>query len=153
MLFQRINRSDPEKVFIVVLNGYATASLTSGQPVMWDLADKNGVTVSISTGAKTPALFAGVAAETIASAAYGLIQVFGYHPSVVVTCSTTGKNIVVGDALYLRTAAFNFINFWATSGATPGSSVQTIQSPAACALEAYTMVGTTTTIKAIIHAM
>jgi len=153
MLFQRINRSDPEKIFVVVKNGYATASLTSGQPVMWDLTDKDGVSVSISTGAKTAALFAGVAAETIAVGAYGLMQVFGYHPSVVVTCSTTGKNIVAGDALYLRTAAFNFVNFWTTSGATPGVSVQTIQSPAACALEAYTMVGTTTTIKAIVHAL
>lgn len=153
MLFQRINRSDPEKVFIVVKNGYATAALTNGQPVMWDLTDKDGVSVSISTGAKTPALFAGVAAETIAIGDYGLIQVFGYHPAVVVTCSTTGKNIVAGDALYLRSAAFNFLNFWATSGATPGSSVQTIQSPAACALEGYTLVGTTGTIKAIIHAL
>jgi len=153
MLFQRINRSDPEKVFIVVKNGYATAALTNGQPVMWDLTDKDGVSVSISIGAKAPGLFAGVAVESIAVGAYGLIQIFGYHPSVVVTCSTTGKNIVVGDALYLRTAALNLVNFWATSGATPGCSVQTIQSPAACALEAYTMVGTTTTIKAVIHAM
>ena len=121
MLFQRINRSDPEKVFIVVKNGYATAALTSGQPVMWDLADKDGVSVSISTGAKTPALFAGVAAETIAIAGYGLIQVYGYHPAVVITSSATA-DIVVGDALYLRTAALNLINYGFSSATTTGFS-------------------------------
>ena len=33
MLFQRINRSNPEKVFIVVYNSYSTAALTNGQGV------------------------------------------------------------------------------------------------------------------------
>ena len=36
MLLQRINRSDPEKIFIVVKNSYSTASLTNGQAVIWD---------------------------------------------------------------------------------------------------------------------
>ena len=36
MLFQRINRSDPEKVFIVAKNTYSTASLSNGQAVNWE---------------------------------------------------------------------------------------------------------------------
>ena len=36
MLFKRINRADPEKIFIVVKNSYSTASLTNGQAVIWD---------------------------------------------------------------------------------------------------------------------
>ena len=47
MLFQRINRNDPEKIFIVVYNSYSTANLTNGQPVIWDYAaDANGVSVT-----------------------------------------------------------------------------------------------------------
>lgn len=36
MLFQRINRSDPEKVFIIVKNSYSTASVTNGSALCWD---------------------------------------------------------------------------------------------------------------------
>ena len=37
MLFQRINRSNPEKVFVVAYNSYSTAAITNGQYVPWDL--------------------------------------------------------------------------------------------------------------------
>ena len=44
MLFKRISRSDPEKVFIVVYNSYDTAALTNGQAVQWDFnTDVDGV--------------------------------------------------------------------------------------------------------------
>lgn len=36
MYFQHINRTDPEKVFIVVYNSYSTAAITNGQGVNWD---------------------------------------------------------------------------------------------------------------------
>jgi hypothetical protein len=95
MLFQRINRSDPEKVFIVVKNSYLTASLTNGQAVCWDwTTDADGVSVSIPTATENVAGgtdFAGVAAETIAHNAYGLIQVYGYHSAAKVrTMTATG---------------------------------------------------------------
>ena len=44
MLFARVNRTNPEKVFIVAYNSYSTASLTDGQAVIWDYAtDADGV--------------------------------------------------------------------------------------------------------------
>ncbi len=36
MLFRRVSRSDPEKIFIVVKNSYSTASLANGYVVEWD---------------------------------------------------------------------------------------------------------------------
>lgn len=36
MLFQRITRGSPEKVFIIAMNSYGTAALTNGQAVAWD---------------------------------------------------------------------------------------------------------------------
>ncbi|KKL53768.1 hypothetical protein LCGC14_2272120 [marine sediment metagenome] len=78
MLYLRVNRSLPEKVFIVVLNSWSTASLTNGQPVMWDYpTDADGVGVTRPTARATSggAAIAGVAAETIVSGDFGLIQI------------------------------------------------------------------------------
>ena len=36
MLFQRINRSSAEKIFVVAYNSYSTAAITNGQFVNWD---------------------------------------------------------------------------------------------------------------------
>ena len=50
MLFQRVNRSNPEKIFIVAKNSYSTASLTNGQAVIWDwTTDGDGVGVTLAT--------------------------------------------------------------------------------------------------------
>jgi len=111
MLFQRINRSDPEKVFIVAKNSYATASLTNGQAVMWDyITDYDGVGVTLAVAGRAkhagfPA--AGIAAETIAAGAYGLIQVWGYHSAVRVRSITAGSPaIATGVSLSLLNAVF-----------------------------------------------
>lgn len=99
MQWQRINRTDPERAFIVAYNSYSTASLTNGQAVMWDYAtDANGVSVTKPTALNSQyggRAMAGVAAATIAAGSYGLIQVWGYHSAVRVrTMTTTGTTPV-----------------------------------------------------------
>jgi hypothetical protein len=95
MLLQRINRSSPEKVFVVAKNSYSTASLTNGQVVEWDHqtdADGVGVTKPTANATAHGAAVAGVVAETIAAGSYGLIQVYGYHSAVRCrTISTTAN--------------------------------------------------------------
>ena len=151
MLLARISRTDPEKVFIVVKNGYTTASLTNGQPVMWDMGDADGVNVTKPSAAfKRGAAFAGIVAETIASGSYGLIQVYGHHTAVIVDSSTTA-DIYTGAALFMSVAAFNLEGPYQASGATAG--VHNDDVAVACALEAYGSVGTTGTIKAQIFAL
>lgn len=152
MTFQRINRSNPEKILMVVGNGYTTASLTNGQPVMWDMGDANGVNVTMPSGARRAHAFAGIVAETIASGNYGLIQVYGYHPAVIVD-SNTSADIFTGCPLYMDTGAFNLEGPFYASATTEELSLNTVGAPAAVALEAYGSVGTTGTIKAIIHAL
>ena len=89
MLFQRIKRSDPEKIFVIAKNSYSTASLTNGQWVRWDHdTDCDGVGVTIGS-ADAGLSVAGVAAETIAAGEYGLIQVYGYHAAARVRTMTT----------------------------------------------------------------
>ena len=153
MLFQRINRSDPERIFIVVKNGWSTASLTNGQAVGWDLSDVDGVNVTKMAATDVAHSFAGIVSETIASGSYGLIQVYGYHSAVRVDSSTTEKGIFTGCALYARVNAFNLKQGWQASGASTAITLNTVGAPAAVALEAFGSVGTTGTIAAIIHAL
>jgi len=95
MLFQRVNRTNPEKVFLVAQNSYSTASLTNGQVVCWDwTTDGDGVGASIPTATENVSQgtdVAGIASETIAAGDYGLLQVYGYHSAVRVrTMTSTG---------------------------------------------------------------
>ena len=79
MLFQRINRTDPEKVFVIALNSHS-ATMTAGQWVSWDLVtDEDGVSVEKPSTATGGIAVAGVVDGTIVAGDYGLIQVWGYR--------------------------------------------------------------------------
>ncbi|MGW8179693.1 MAG: hypothetical protein ACWGQW_13175 [bacterium] len=95
MLFQRVNRSDPEKVFVIGYNSSAD-SWSNGYCVRWDYStDKDGVGMEKPAAAGVNGIgymaIAGVAAETIASGAYGLVQVWGYHSAIRLRQNTTTK--------------------------------------------------------------
>jgi hypothetical protein len=122
MEFSRVNRSDPEKIFIMVYQSYSTASLTNGQAVIWDYAtDANGVSVTKPTDTynvkalHNGAAFAGIAVETIAAGDYGLLQVYGYHSAVRMRSWTGGVPIIAaGTALASVSAVFcleSYINY------------------------------------------
>jgi len=149
MLFQRINRSDPEKVFLVVKNGYSTAALTNGQCVAWKYASGgDGVQVTLA-GAETSHMgfaAAGVVAETIAIGGYGLLQVYGYHSETRVR-KHTEKEVVPGAPLRLSADGSVF----ALEAARTESTV-TITYPCAFALEAQAS-WTTKTIAVFIKAL
>jgi len=113
MLFKRINRADPEKIFIVAKNSYSTAAASNGQAFMWDYAtDADGVGVTLPAAGTGRAghygtAFAGIAAETIAAGDYGLFQVYGYHSAVRVRTHTGGNPaIAAGTGLTCKSAIF-----------------------------------------------
>lgn len=112
MMVQRINRTNPEKVFIVIYNSYATASVTNGQGVIWDFAtDADGVGITRPTARATNAgmAAAGVIADTIASGDYGLMQVYGYHAAARVRTVTGGTPAIVpGRPLVINVAGSVF---------------------------------------------
>ena len=77
MLFQRVNRTDAEKVFVVVYNA-STGALTAGQAVVWDCGTSaDGIRVT-TPAAATLSAFAGLTTAGIANGAYGTVQVYGY---------------------------------------------------------------------------
>jgi len=69
-----VTRSDPEKVFIQVKNGYSTASLTVGQLVCLSTTAKDGITVTRPATANLALLKGVVKDATIAYGEYGEVQ-------------------------------------------------------------------------------
>jgi len=88
MLFQRVNRTDAEKVFVVVYNASGGA-FTTGQAMCWDCGTSaDGIRVTTPASA-TLSAFAGLATAGIANGAYGLAQVYGYTASASVKPDVT----------------------------------------------------------------
>ena len=77
MIFQRTNRSDPERVFIVVLSNETAAADDACQ---WELASASidGVKVRAPDTANLYA-FVGICDAAITSGNYGLVQTYGYR--------------------------------------------------------------------------
>lgn len=94
MLFQKINRNSPDKVFIICKNGESTR-LPAGTPMCFDYTTQaDGNAVIVPTTAMLYA-FAGVIAEDETYMgtsgqpdAYGKIQVYGHHNKIYVSGST-----------------------------------------------------------------
>jgi hypothetical protein len=158
MLFQRINRSDPEKIFIIVKNSYSTASLTNGQFVRWDHdTDCDGVGVTVGTEDQGYSA-AGVVCETIAADAYGLIQTYGYHNAARVrTMTTTGHTfnesllaVAKGTPLAYDITA----DVFCAEGVGGAASAQAYAAPIPCAFAlAAQALWTTAAIAVFIKAM
>jgi hypothetical protein len=93
-LFQRISRTAPEKMFIIVKNNWSTAAIVAGQVVQWDYSvAADGISVTQPHARATSAGFAcaGVIADqTIAYQAYGLSQVWGFNAAARVREMTGG---------------------------------------------------------------
>lgn len=108
MIIQRINRSNPEKVFVVVRNDTSSA-FTKGSPITYKMdGTRDGIDVEDckSGAAAKNHLVAGLADSAIAAAEYGLCQCYGVRTdAVILKCGTaTNKNAAIGDALVLHTA-------------------------------------------------
>jgi hypothetical protein len=108
MIIQRINRTNPEKIFVVVRNDTSSA-FTKGAPITFKFdGTRNGLDVEdCKTGdAAKNHLVAGLADTAIAAAEYGLCQCYGVRTdAVILKCGTaTNANAAIGDALVLHTA-------------------------------------------------
>ena len=104
MLFARINRNLPERVYITVFNDEASTAWVNGDCVIWE----TGLTEATGAGVKclkspATALLIGVAGFSIGAVVaqtYGLIQIYGLHTAV----KSTGA-ITAGASNYIVTAA------------------------------------------------
>jgi hypothetical protein len=114
--FQRINRSDPERLFIIGKAGEAT---TAGRWYAWDLVTaQDGLTIKKAVGFNRNKI-AGVATQTVASGEYVPVQVWGYNSSA--RCkggdgSATSK-LTPGVPMHFNTSGYCALKFARTSGA------------------------------------
>jgi hypothetical protein len=109
MQTQRVNRSDAEKVFIVVKNVDST-TVTTGNGVRYvggtaaEIASTDGVNAVKASSINS--LFAGIAAEDIPSNGYGRVQAWGYVPTISISAEADKTIGVTGVAnSYLKMSA------------------------------------------------
>lgn len=109
MIIQRINRTGPEKVFVVVRND-SSASIAAGVPGVFKMdGTRDGLDIEdckTGTAAKN-GLIAGLMDVDLAASQYGLCQCYGVRTDAVMLASgsDTDANAEIGDALELHTAA------------------------------------------------
>ena len=90
MLFQRINRSDPEKIFMIVKAGEA---LLANRPVCFHFDGTNdGLDAFLADAAVDSAYTVGIADAAIASGEYGLVQCYGFRSNCVTVNGSTVSN-------------------------------------------------------------
>ena len=159
MLMNRINRADPEKIFIVAKNSWSTASLTNGQAVIWDYAaDADGVGVTRPTAGAVRAghvgtAFAGIATETITAGDYGLLQVYGYHSAVRTRSQSGGTPAIAAGTALTCTDSTAFVLHSFEPG-TLATSTLTVHNAQWCGFAlAANAVWTTTAIACFIKAL
>jgi len=96
MLFQQLNRTDSDRVFINV-NNVEGATITTGLPVAYALGSSmDGVNAVIANAAADYPGFIGIANKNIANNDYGLIQVGGFVNSILL--SNVGTSITINAA-------------------------------------------------------
>ena len=133
MLIQRVNRTDAEKVFLVVHNS-AGATATTGRGLRFvggtgaeAATSADGSQVVFSTAA-TMCNFAGIAAQDIPSDGYGLSQIWGYVNSIELSAEA---NKTIGCTALVQT--------FLTGGAVAGTFTSTL-APEALSTMAYKFV-------------
>jgi hypothetical protein len=92
MRFQRVNRTDADRVFINVRNVSGTA-VSAHIPVQWDVVvatDGNAVTACLSGTGSPFGLFAGVLDQALNDSSYGECQVYGFRQSAYLSRASAG---------------------------------------------------------------
>jgi hypothetical protein len=98
MIFQQLNRTDAEKVFIIVRNT-SGGTLAANLPMFFEAdAQTDGLAVS-QMQAGGALLFAGINDASLADDGYGLCQVYGKRTSCVVSAVASVASLIPGTRL------------------------------------------------------
>jgi hypothetical protein len=141
MLIPHVVQTEADKVFVNIYNSQ-DSSVTDGDLVCWDTTSPDGVKTTQPT-TQTFSIFCGVVDGTVAAAAYGLAQAYGYKAAVMIT-GVQANDTSAGDILVPVTAT-DYAQ-WQSSGEVAGGGF-------VMAAEAVTSSTTVTTYKAFIRAL
>lgn len=93
MIFTKLNRTDPEKIFVCVKAGEA---LLAGRPVCYHFSGTDDGKVGyLANAADDATLVIGCADKAIASGDYGLVQCYGFRSDAPLS---NGSTIPVGGS-------------------------------------------------------
>lgn len=111
MLIQQLNRTDPERVQIIVKNVDGGGSITTGLGVSFPQSGASIDGVSAVRATATLARgFVGVAIQDIAINGFGLVTAWGFVNSVQISNVGTSITITAGDQLKLSGIAGQFFS-------------------------------------------
>ena len=145
MQIQRVNRSDAEKVFLVVQNVEATTA-TTGLAMRYvggavaEVVSADGVQCVLLEAAASVANFSGIAVQDIAVNGYGRVQAWGYVTTIrlsAIADVTVGVEGIAKAFLKvggqagtwastatpqsLSTACYKYVQAWTTAGISGGT--------------------------------
>jgi len=131
MFIQQLNRSDPEKIHIIIENKEG-AVLNVGEVVEWDLTNTLGLSVEELDANLSP-LRAGVVSEfgAIADDGFGFIQIYGVHGAVLTSTTVTAGLVVAGT---VETNVGKAINFASSTTSVSGTAANELGSKLGVAL-------------------
>lgn len=111
MLIQQLNRTDAEKIQIMVKNVDGGGSITTGFGAMLVMAGASidGISATKSTGAAVKG-FVGVSTQDIAINGFGLVTAWGFVNSVQISNVGTSITITAGDTLLPGAVAGTFFS-------------------------------------------
>ncbi len=111
MLIQQLNRTDPERVQIIVKNVDGGGSITTGLGACFPIsgASIDGVSAVRSTAALARG-FVGVATQDIAINGYGLVTSWGQVNSVQISNVGTSITVTAGNQLLAGAVAGTFFS-------------------------------------------
>ena len=111
MFIQQLNRTDPERIQIMVKNVDGGGSITTGLGAALPItgASIDGVSAVKATGALARG-FLGVATEDIAINGYGKVTAWGYVNSVQISNVGSSITITAGDQLLAGAVAGTFFS-------------------------------------------
>ena len=98
MIFQRLNRTDPEKIFMMVKN-VEGATLTTGRAVSLVNTSTDGINAVMANAAADYVGFIGVAKSDIINNDYGLVQTAGVVNSIYFSNAGTSVTVTINDCL------------------------------------------------------
>jgi len=99
MLFAKLNRTNPENVYVVVQN-VEGATITTGRAVAYAAgASNDGVQAVIANASGDYPSFIGIASRDVANNDYGLVQIGGLVASVLLSNEGSSITINAGDPL------------------------------------------------------
>lgn len=111
MLIQQLNRTDAEKVQLMVKNVDGSGSITTGWGAMFATAGASidGISSTKLTGAAVKG-FVGVATQDIAINGFGLVTAWGFVNSVQISNVGSSITITAGDTLIPGAVAGTFFS-------------------------------------------